>query len=340
MIVYLYRDLDRNYVFLATSYEHICEPECEHAGRKMQAGKSGQRKWEERRPIMKKVEKGYRKYDECPIVREMNIVSMITAFRRVYDDNYYYRGESHDFWEILCVLDGTVSIAVESEVYELRKNQMIFFRPLEFHNMCSLNHTNPDILILSFRLSGPFELERQIVGIDDETVQELIGLLSFAKEVFQFDDIYVESVASGKKTEAQIFADRLEILLLSVIERGSAEAEHVITACTANYAKIVQILKNNTDKCLTIGEIAELADMSRSNVKKTFSMFANQGVINYFNQLKMTEAKKLLRQGYTVGEAGRKLGYAEQNYFSVVFKKYTGYSPRKWLAREISFDTY
>ena len=53
----------------------------------------------------------------------------------------------------------------------------------------------------------------------------------------------------------------------------------------------------------------------------------------YINQLKIREAKKLLKEGRSVTEVALELGFSSSNYFAVLFKKITLYTPteyQKW----------
>lgn len=270
-------------------------------------------------------------YKDCPILKKISITSMISAFRYRYRSDYKYDGESHDFWEFACVLDGDVSIAIDEKVFEVHKGQMIFINPLEFHNMCSANNTDPEVLIMSFRLSDNFNFDKRIVTVNDSIMNELLDALRFGMKTFNFDGICVASVKSDKEFESQIFVNRLEILLLQIIKEDTTEELQLNTRSAANYSKIIKILKANIGRSLTIKEIARIANMSESNVKKVFSMYANQGVMAFFNELKIIEAQKLLKEGLSVYEVSKSLGFAEQNYFSNVFKKATGYSPKNWL---------
>ncbi len=272
-----------------------------------------------------------KEYKDFPIFKKINITSMISSFHYRYTSNYKYEGESHDFWEFTCVLDGEVSIAIDEHVFEVHKGQMIFINPLEFHNLCSANNTDPEVLIMSFKLNDDFKFDKRIVTISDNVMNELLNILRYGRKIFNFNGICVESVKEGKELDTQIFVNRLEILLLEIIKKDATEEKHLNTRSAANYSKIMKILKTNIGKSLTIKDIAHLANMSESNVKKIFSMYTNQGIMSYFNELKMIEAQRLLKEGLSVYEVSKALGFAEQNYFSNVFKKATGYSPKNWL---------
>lgn len=272
-----------------------------------------------------------KEYRDFPISKRINIKSMISAFKYRYNSDYKFEGESHDFWEFNCVLDGNVSVAVDDKVFELHKGQMIFFNPLEFHNMCSAKGSNPQVLIMSFKLSDKLNFEKRIVTISAHVIKELLDIYNLGRDIFYFDGICVDSVKAGKENEMQIFADKLEILLLEIIKEDKTVERPVKTRTAVNYSKIIKALKNNTNKSLTIKDIAILTNMSESNVKKVFSMYANQGIMAYFNELKIIEAQQMLKEGLSVCEVSKSLGFAQQNYFSNVFKKATGFSPKNWL---------
>ena len=256
---------------------------------------------------------------------------MISAFRYRYKSDYKFEGESHNFWEFNCILDGSVSVAVDDKIFELHKGQMIFLNPLEFHSMSSSKNTSPEVLVMSFKLSDTLGFDKRIVTISENVMKELLDIYNFGKDIFNFKGICVDSVKNGRETEMQIFANKLEILLLKIFKQDRTIEEQVKTRSAVNYSKIIRTLKDNLDKSLTIKDIAIITNMSESNVKKIFSMYTNQGVMAYFNELKIIEAQKLLKNGLSVCEVSKALGFAEQNYFSTVFKKAVGLSPKNWL---------
>lgn len=54
-------------------------------------------------------------------------------------------------------------------------------------------------------------------------------------------------------------------------------------------------------------------------------------IIEYFNKLKIEEAKKLIvERADSLTEIALKLGFEDYNYFSRLFKKHTGYSPKQY----------
>lgn len=174
--------------------------------------------------------------------------------------------------------------------------------------------------------------------MDDKIVDELKDLITLAENIFIFDDICVIGQKPKKQIELQFFINKLETLILSVLrESVTLEATINDSISAVNYEIIVNTLKENLNQKLSLDEIARLCNMSKSNLKKTFSKYANQGIMEYFNHLKILEGIRLLKNGLTVGETSQVLGFTEQNYFSQVFKRATGFSPTNYFKKGVSF---
>ena len=272
-------------------------------------------------------------YDQLMINKTIEINSIITAFEIIYDSEFYYKGEAHDFWELVCVVDGEINVTADNNILELHKNQIIFHRPMEFHRLWSANGTTPHLIIMSFGIAQPIPLKEAVYTISDEDIKELSGILKLGKDVFNFKNICVISQKESKIIDVQCFINRLELLLLSILKENAVFDAISKSQSANNYAKIIKVLKSNLDKTLTIDDVASLANMSKSSVKKTFERYANEGIMKYFTNLKIIEAIHLLESGMSVGQVGSSLGFTEQNYFSTVFKRVTGYSPTKYFKR-------
>lgn len=101
-------------------------------------------------------------YRECPVKNVLALESLFTFSKRKFPDNYAFKGESHDFTEVVCVTDGKVGITAEKNVYILSAGQMIIHLPGEFHAIWSDCGTEPEIVIFSFRSSAFPEISRRV----------------------------------------------------------------------------------------------------------------------------------------------------------------------------------
>ena len=267
-------------------------------------------------------------YKRFPIEQKVKIDAIYTLFSDTREPNYHFEGERHNFWEMVFVLDGKVGIAFENELFTINENQAIFHTPMEFHNIWSENCTNT-VFIFSFDGVIP-KLNGNVYNFGSQERLIINEIIESYKKVFRCTDIHITRIKPGMENEAEKIVKKLELLITSVLGNSQATILDLESKSAQNYLNIISTLNRNTHKNLTIEEIAEICNMSPSNLKKTFSKYSGVGIIRYFNELKIEKAQKFLNKGYTVKEAALLLGYADQNYFSVVFKRITGQSPIKY----------
>ena len=91
-----------------------------------------------------------KRWNPCHIEKALNITSLYTAFIRQYDENLNFAGEAHNFWEISCVLDGTVCVASDSDVFTVTAGHAIIFRPMTFHRLWVGEGDPPKLATISF----------------------------------------------------------------------------------------------------------------------------------------------------------------------------------------------
>jgi AraC-like DNA-binding protein len=90
-------------------------------------------------------------------------------------------------------------------------------------------------------------------------------------------------------------------------------------------------MESKWNQRLTVAQIAELCGLGESNLKKIFKKYAGIGVMEYYASVKTEQAKQLLLEGKSVRQTAEQLGFVDQNYFCVFFKRQTGVSPSKYM---------
>lgn len=266
-----------------------------------------------------------------PLKKCFYIDKLYSLFQYRYPKGYYFDGEEHDFWEVVCVLDGEIEVSLDEKIYSLKKNQVMFHKPLQFHRLWAVKGTAPKLFVVSFSVIGKMNVNGVIFNLPEDGSAEIYRLLEIGSAAFEFDDIFAVAIKENARLKAQAFANRLENFLISVYAEGNLSENVVKSQKTQYFERAVAFLKTNISKKLKISTIAENVKMSESNLKKIFKDFTGTGVIDYFIKMKINRAKQMLLQGISSRECSERLGFDEQNYFSLVFKKETGLSPKNWL---------
>ncbi|MEG2350964.1 MAG: AraC family ligand binding domain-containing protein, partial [Hungatella sp.] len=72
-------------------------------------------------------------YTRTRLREELRITQIITIHYYEYMSDFMFEGESHDFWEFLCVDKGELEVTANQEKTILKKGDIIFHKPNEFH---------------------------------------------------------------------------------------------------------------------------------------------------------------------------------------------------------------
>jgi AraC-like DNA-binding protein len=87
---------------------------------------------------------------------------------------------------------------------------------------------------------------------------------------------------------------------------------------------------------LSVEEVAEAIGLGTTRAKQLFRQRHGCGIMAYFNQLKIWQAKRLLgSSSLTVEQVSRKLGFSSPSYFTRVFQRYTGEAPTEFREQRL-----
>ena len=84
---------------------------------------------------------------------------------------------------------------------------------------------------------------------------------------------------------------------------------------------------------ITLSDIVRHTGKSESTVKSLFALYRGEGIMHYYNFLKIKEARKLIREGnYNISQISDLLHFDNQQYFSKCFKRFSNMTPREYKA--------
>ena len=260
-----------------------------------------------------------------PIPRPVALTGIYTAFSEQIASDYVFRGETHDFYELVLVCEGRVGVTANADSFVLETGCAVLHSPMEFHSLRGVG-SPARIIIFSFAADRmpTFDNHRFTVGEENirraERAVELLRANTHAKEK------EIGSILSGRERAAQQALCELEILLLTLTE-PSANVQFDASAGARNYRRALQVIENHLTEPLDTAALAKLSHMSPSLLKKTFSRYAGVGVMEYIRTRKINHAIPRLRAGGSVKEIAADLGFTDAGYFSTVFRRVTGHSP-------------
>lgn len=288
-------------------------------------------------------------YESTILHQDIIIDYLISVHYFEYNCDFHFNGEAHDFWEFLYVDKGEVEVTAENSTFVLRKGDIVFHKPMEFHSLWANGVTAPNLIVVAFECNSPAMdfFKNKILRVSDLESNLLAQIIkeAYASYKTPLDDPYLaklerrELAAFGSE---QLIKISLEQMLIFLIRKGKENQNQNNIKPTSLIRekkdsdilkKIVIYLEDNVGKNITLNDVCTNNYIGRSKLQKMFRIQTGGGVMEYFYNLKIEAAKQLIREGtYNFTEISNKLGFTSIHYFSRRFKTITGMTPTEYAS--------
>lgn len=280
-------------------------------------------------------------YPPFQVIEQIRISSLHSLFTIHYENNYEFSGETHDFWECLYVLDGSLCVSSDERIYNMSEGDLIFHKPLEFHKFTVTNPTGTTLLIFSFSAEGPLTswLRNKVFQLSLSQKEIIYSLLEYIQnkvEPMNMNEIDCDHYLRAFHTfpyYSQMVISYLYQLFLILAEKGTLSSVS-LTPDAIVFRNAINFLHANIDKQPSVSEIAKHCNLSEASLKRIFDKYAGISVHRYLLKLKINGAKKMLQEGLSVAHVAESFGFASQSYFSKAFKRETGLTPLNYAKQE------
>ena len=287
-------------------------------------------------------------YVPLEIKRDIRITRLHSVHYYEFAAGYLFPGERHNFWELVYLDSGEAEIGADERLHVLRQGDILFHQPNEFHTIWANRPTGPNIVVVSFASSSPamrrfrnarFVLDAQERRLLQQLVAEARGLFGPLLDYHcDLNAVLREDAPAGA---AQMIVTYLELLLLRLLRREAqpnAEAAPAAPRVTAELRaaqitqQLQQYMREHLADDLKFPDFCRFCGMSGTTLKELFHRYNGMGVVQCYQQLRIEEARRLLREGrLNVSEVAAALGYSSCQHFSAQFKRLLGVSPTNYL---------
>ena len=276
----------------------------------------------------------------------INVEKIITIFYMELSKSFAYDGEQHDFWEMVYIDKGEMICTADKNRFVLKKGEMTFHKPNEFHNLSGDNAVAPNVSIVSFECHSRAMryFEGKIFKLDAEEKTLLSMLFTEGLSCYRLMDetnpllqnlIKLEQSPYGS---SQMTKNLLEVFLIRLCRHTEVltkkmRRSYLINGVDIPYPvkEILDFLQGNIYNKIALSDIVRHTGKSESTVKSLFALYCGEGIMHYYNSLKIKEARKLIREGnYNISQISDLLHFDNPQYFSKCFKRFSKMTPREY----------
>jgi len=268
----------------------------------------------------------------------------IAIYTTVIKENIYGYVPLHWHEEIQFVLvkNGQVKFTVEREEFILKQGEGIFINTGRLHSarshegddgifMCVDIH--PEFIdskegrvyakyvehVLSSKGISAIELKREHVW-QEKMLDCITSLGEFYNNHQPFYEIHIKKIVL-----------ELWLLLIEHIESDAQSINEVTAVENQRVKAILEYIEQNYMEKITLYQMAQVANVSRSECCRAFKRVVDSTPVEYLNRVRISKSMYYLKNGeMMVTEIAHEVGFASVSYFISIFKKITGFTPAQF----------
>lgn len=284
-------------------------------------------------------------YKKSPLKPTIKVTGIYTVHYFKYGRNFRFKGEKHDFWEMVFIDSGNAKIIADEKELILKQGEAYFHKPNELHNIYTDDKfANSAIITFECKSRIIKQLGDKIHVLDEYEKSLLNKIIQEAKISYsdKLNDVYLTKMS--KKATApfggeQIIKNCIELLIISLIRSSDNKINpsdnlslNISSNKIVDSVKAILYEKLDSASSINLNDISYKLGFSKSYIKSQFKKQTGYSIIQYYIDLKIDKAKKLLsQQKYTVSEIADALGFSSVYYFSRQFKLHTDMSPTEYV---------
>ena len=233
-----------------------------------------------------------------------------------------YSMHTHNAYELIYFMDGDATHVIEDRKYKLKKGDLIFIRPLQYHFIqidAPTRYERYDIL---------FDVEKHRVESAARIPEhmEVIHLAgnSVIENIFHKSDLYCQN------SDRDTFEKILSHLLSELFYHISLFPQTFSPSTTKLSPLISQALKYTNDHLCTVSGIEEIARhlfVSESYLFRLFQKELHQTPKKYIMEKRLLMAQKMIHEGEKPTAAFGRCGFGDYTTFYRNYTAFFGHSP-------------
>ncbi|MFH1760005.1 MAG: PocR ligand-binding domain-containing protein [bacterium] len=175
-------------------------------------------------------------------------------------------------------------------------------------------------------------------------IMELIIILSRAvsniegsqDDVFSINREYTEKISRSENLE------EICLLVAQIMEKFLNLSQTIQTKTrNRSFQMAINYIQNNLNEKLTLKSVARQAGIGPFRLAHLFREILNTTYVEYLNSFRVEAARKLLATSdLSATEIAYKVGFSDQSYFTKIFKKMAGITPKKFQMENRRLQRY
>ena len=247
-----------------------------------------------------------------------------------------FKPHAHNHYELYYLTRGRRNYFVANNIFTICTGDIILIPPGIIHKTTSVSSYGHKRILLNFvEEYFPKNIEEDIsnlfsdyhISIPETKADEVDYIFKKLENEYNNTDEY--SSEAIKNIMSELFIKLLRISKETInIKNKTGKYESKIK-------NTLELLKKDISANITVDYAAEVSGLSKSHFEKLFKELTGFTFIDYLNMQRLLKSQKLLaKTSKSITDIAFECGFNSSNYFTTVFKKYSGLTPLKFRKKE------
>lgn len=271
------------------------------------------------------------------------------AAAHLYNDEKTMSIHIHDCYEVYYSISGGKQFLIDNRFYDFRPGDIFFINQYESHYLSQIDRVTHERIVLSIYPDYLRRFSTEQTDLSycfthrDASFGHRLSLSLDEQKRFLY---YIHKLSEEKEFGQDILEQTAFLELMTCLNRsfllrceedGTQEfsaAKKAPAAHTEQINAILSYVNLNLAEELTIGKLASHFYLSSSYLCRIFKDETGTTINRYITAKRITRAKELLAEGYSVTETCGMCSFQDYSNFLKAFTKAVGISPKKYAMFE------
>lgn len=276
-----------------------------------------------------------KRYFNHQVNKAIVIQNLITIESLDITKEFTYPEEKHTFYEFVYVDNGNIHCHLEERDIELTQGDFLLIPPHNRHYYYNTEEFSAALFIVCFRCGSEIlSILEQKISLPKELKLLLSDIVQESKNAFQFPfNRKLKPLDNPLYASQQLVENNIEKLLIHLVRNETNQNESIKFVMDSVEKEhnliddILTLLNGHLYSRITLEYISRQTYYSKAYLNNIFNKHMGTSIMQYYNNLKIKEAKKLLRNEQAPSSIALQLGFESATYFTKVFKRQTGMTP-------------
>jgi AraC-like DNA-binding protein/mannose-6-phosphate isomerase-like protein (cupin superfamily) len=251
----------------------------------------------------------------------------------------------HDYCELLFVCSGEATYEVQDKSFLLRNSDLMVVSDSLYHRLGEVITPPFKALVLYFmpdvlrpdEMTGEHELYLSSFLLQREGFRHVIASETGVPRQVRRLILEIRRLLPANSSQARLVVRTYLEMILVLLMNHDKEQITLAGPLDRNYKNLERMrplfdfIEENYARPIELATASSIVGMSKPHFMRSFKRATGQSFDTYLNRYRIAKAQGLLaKTDLPISAVGQEVGFADQSYFGLVFRRLVKISPREY----------